>query len=161
MPQGRLADTQAVIILLITGLEAAVGRLTAEHGTTEVKLGDVYRIGRGGESWPLGGVKFFPGGQEVTTLRAMLAGDPDSNGNRWVYAGQRQPVLTLLTDPIQSFTSAPYGQSDNPESPHYSDQARLLSERRLKPSYFNKADLMKHLSSTITLRVEDPGIAAP
>jgi acyl-homoserine lactone acylase PvdQ len=112
-------------------------------------------------SWPIGGVKFFPGGQEVTTLRAMLAGDPDSNGHRWVYAGQRQPVLSILSDPIQSFSSAPYGQSDNPESPHYSDQARLVSERRLKPTYFNKVDLMNHVSSKITLNVEDLGTTAP
>jgi len=146
---------------LIAGLETAITRLTAEHGTTEVQLGDVYRIGRGGESWPIGGVKFYPGGQEVTTLRAMLAGDPDSRGLRWVYAGQRQPVLSILTNPIQSFTSAPYGQSDNPESSHYSDQARLASERRLKPTYFNKVDLMNHISSKITLDVEEQGIAAP
>ena len=146
---------------LIAGLETAIARLTAEHGTTEVRLGEVFRIGRGGGSWPIGGVKFYPGGQEVTTLRAMLAGDPDSRGIRWVYAGQRQPVLSILTNPIQSFTSAPYGQSDNPESPHYSDQARLLSERRLKPAYFNKADLMNHVSFKTTLGVEEQGIAAP
>jgi acyl-homoserine-lactone acylase len=146
---------------LIASLEVAMSRLTAEHGSTEVKLGDVYRIGRGGASWPMGGVKFYPGGQEVTTLRAMLAGAPDSRGIRWVYAGQRQPVLSILTNPIQSFTSAPYGQSDHPESSHYSDQARLVSERRLKPTYFSKVDLMNHISSRITLEVEEPGVAAP
>jgi acyl-homoserine-lactone acylase len=147
--------------VLTSGLAVAITKLTAEHGTTEVRLGDVYRIGRGGESWPIGGVKFYPGGVEVTTLRAMLAEDPDSKGLRWVYAGQRQPVLTILTNPIQSFTSAPYGQSDRPESLHYSDQAQLVSEGRLKPSYFNKEDLMNHVSSSTLLTIDNQDVATP
>jgi len=40
----------------------------------------------------------------------------------------------------------------NPHS--YSDQARLASERRLKPTYFNREDLMKHIESKQVLSVE-------
>ena len=36
----------------------------------------------------------------------------------------------------------------------YSDQARLASERRLKPTYFNREDLMKHIESKQVLSVE-------
>jgi acyl-homoserine-lactone acylase len=146
-------------IALIEGLERALRTLTTDHGATEASLGDVYRIGRGGQSWPIGGVKFQAGGEEITTIRAMQAGPPDSHGLRWVFAGQRQPCLTIFSNPIQSFTSAPFGQSDHPQSPHYSDQARLLSERRLKPTYFNQRELMKHVESKIILRVEPEGDA--
>jgi acyl-homoserine-lactone acylase len=139
---------------LLEGLECALRTLTTDHGATEASLGDVYRIGRGGQSWPIGGVKFQAAGEEITTMRAMLAGPPDSHGLRWVFAGQRQPCLTIFSDPIQSFTSAPFGQSDHPQSPHYSDQARLLSERRLKPTYFNRDELLKHVESKIVLRVD-------
>ena len=143
---------------LINGVEKAIVTLTAEHGTTEVRLGDVYRVGRGGQSWPIGGVKFRAGNEEITTLRAMatgamLSGSPDAPDLRWVVAGQRQPCLTIFTNPIQSFTSAPFGQSDHPESAHYSDQARLLSDRRLKPTYFNKDELLKHVESKTVLRI--------
>ena len=71
---------------------------------------------------------FQAGGEEITTLRAMQAGSPDSHGQRWVVAGQRQQFLTIFSNPIRSFASAPFGQSDPPQSPHYSDQARLASE---------------------------------
>jgi acyl-homoserine-lactone acylase len=139
---------------LLTAIERAIDKLTKQHGTTEVSLGDVFRIGRGGSSWPIGGVKFEVGGQETTTMRAMQAGSPDTNGLRWVFAGQRQPCLTIFSKPLRSFTSAPYGQSDHAQSRHYSDQARLASERRLKPTYFNREDLMKHVESKHILSVE-------
>lgn len=37
---------------------------------------------------------------------------------------------------IRAATSLNFGQSGDPSSPHYFDQARLLSERRLKPELF-------------------------
>ena len=138
---------------LLIGLESAMARLTTEKINPDATLGDVYRVGRGGSSWPIGGVKFRAGSQEITTLRAMQSEAPDAQGLRWVTAGQRQPCLTVFSNPIQSFTSAPFGQSDHPESPHYSDQARLLSERRLKSTYFNRDELLKHVESRTVLEI--------
>ena len=48
------------------------------------------------------------------------------------------------------------GQSENPDSPYYVDQARLTSERRLKPTYFDTAELMNHVVSTKVLDVIVP-----
>jgi acyl-homoserine lactone acylase PvdQ len=140
--------------VLTNSLDPALSKLISDHGSAEVSLGDIYRIGRGGRSLPIGGVKFQAGGEEITTLRAMLAADPDSQGQRWVFAGQRQPCLTIFSDPIQSFTSAPWGQSDHPLSQHYSDQVILLSERRLKSTYFNRDELLKHVESKTILSVD-------
>ncbi|HEX9138238.1 MAG TPA: penicillin acylase family protein [Steroidobacteraceae bacterium] len=138
---------------LVTALESAMVLMTAGRVSPDATLGDVYRVGRGGSSWPIGGVKFWAGSEETTTLRAMQSDAPDTQGLRWVTAGQRQPCLTVFSNPIQSFTSAPYGQSDHPESPHYSDQSRLLSERRLKSTYFNREELLKHVESRKTLQI--------
>jgi acyl-homoserine-lactone acylase len=140
---------------LIAGAERAYKNLIAVHRNAEASLGDEYRIGRGGQDWPIGGVKFRVGAEEITTMRAMEAGAPDSHGRRWVLAGQRQPCLTIFSNPIQSFTSAPFGQSDHPHSMHYTDQARLASDHQLKPTYFNRFDLMKHVVSTQMLRAPD------
>ncbi|MGA3156651.1 MAG: penicillin acylase family protein [Steroidobacteraceae bacterium] len=138
---------------LLGGLELAMATMRSEQVNAEATLGDVYRVGRGGSSWPIGGVKFQSGSEEITTLRAMQSEAPDAQGLRWVTGGQRQPTLTVFSIPIQSFTSAPFGQSDHPESPHYSDQARLLSERRLKSTYFNRDDLLKHVESRTVLEI--------
>jgi acyl-homoserine lactone acylase PvdQ len=141
--------------ILIDALEAALRRLTNEQGANARTLGEVYRIGRGARSYPIGGVKFTAGTAEITTLRAMLANAPDARGQRWVVAGQRQPCLTIFSNPIQSFTSAPWGQSDHPQSEHYSNQAELVSERCFKPTYFNQADLMRHIKSKRILLIKN------
>ena len=37
-----------------------------------------------------------------------------------------------------------YGQSHRPESPHFFDQATLLSERRFKPAWLHREDVEAH-----------------
>jgi acyl-homoserine lactone acylase PvdQ len=108
----------------------------------------------------MGGLKFRVGAEEITTIRAMEAGAPDPQGRRWVFAGQRQPCLTIFSNPIQSFTSAPFGQSDHPDSSHYTDQAHLASDHQLKSTYFNRSDLTGHVVSMQLLRTPNrlPGI---
>jgi acyl-homoserine-lactone acylase len=138
---------------LVAACKRAYEGVRTSHGGTEATLGDEYRIGRGGRSWPIGGVSFRVGGEEITTMRAMQARAPDSKGRRWVFAGQRQTCLTIFSRPVQSFTSAPFGQSDRQRSPHYTDQARLASERRLKSTYFNWGDLMKHVEAKLVLSI--------
>jgi acyl-homoserine-lactone acylase len=137
---------------LLAGAERAFKNLVAVHGTAEARLGDEYRIGRGARNWPMGGLKFRVGAEEITTIRAMEAGAPDPQGRRWVFAGQRQPCLTIFSNPIQSFTSAPFGQSDHPDSSHYTDQAHLASDHQLKSTYFNRSDLTGHVVSMQLLR---------
>ena len=59
--------------------------------------------------------------------------------------------LVIFTVPLRSYTLHLFGQSEHENSPHYADQARLSSERRLKPTYFWKEDLLNHLVSQTTL----------
>ncbi len=40
-----------------------------------------------------------------------------------------------------------FGASGDHESPHYFDQAELVSQRRLKPEYFEWADVLSHARS--------------
>ena len=89
----RRAIGNAEDVALLNGLESAMATLTIEQVNPEATLGDVYRVGRGGSSGPMGGVKFQAGSQEITTLRAMQSEAPDTQGLRWVTAGQRQPCL--------------------------------------------------------------------
>jgi len=141
-------------VQMVRAVGRAIAALKKDYGRTDLALGDVYRIGRGDVSLPIGGVTFYaPGEQQM--LRAMMSfAPPDSAHRTWIDAGQRQPMLTLFTNPVQCYTYAPWGQSEHPSSPHYSDQAKLLSERRLKSDYFNKEELLKHIESTTVLPVK-------
>jgi acyl-homoserine lactone acylase PvdQ len=89
------------------------------------------------------------------TLRAFTpTGEPDSLGRRHAAIGSRLLRLTVFTNPIQSFTIHNFGQSSDPASPHYDDQAReLTSNRTVKPIYFEKSALLPHVKSERTLEV--------
>jgi acyl-homoserine lactone acylase PvdQ len=154
--------------ILLDGIDRAIAAMTREVGGIDAKLGDTFRIGRGGESWPIGGVSILPEGVPQcrvpiewdrycpVTVRAMTFGQKDAHGQRWPVIGSRVLRLVIFTNPIQTFTLHPFGQSQDPKSPHYNDQSQLSSEHRLKPGYFEKADLMKHLASTEVIQVPSP-----
>jgi acyl-homoserine lactone acylase PvdQ len=62
--------------------------------------------------------------------------------------------LVIFTNPLQSFTLHNFGQSLRPASPHFDDQARLLSSpMKLKPTYFHADELAEHVVSSRTLEV--------
>jgi len=106
----------------------------------EVPWGKINRGRRGDTSWPLAGCQ--------KTLRAIGTVGPDESGIRYANRGQSCPTLVLLKRPITSYSAVPYGQSEDPESPHFTDQGeRLFQNRRLKPTWFSKDKLMDHIES--------------
>jgi acyl-homoserine lactone acylase PvdQ len=63
-----------------------------------------------------------------------------------------------MSKPIRSWTAVPIGQSDRPDSPHYTDQAeKLFGERRLKPTWYNPEELAGHTESRTVLE-KAPGV---
>jgi acyl-homoserine lactone acylase PvdQ len=150
--------------ILVKAVELAIKAMLEEHGTIDLRYGDVHRIGRDGKSWPLGGGGLMPENSVacayhtkcIFTLRAMTFGEPDEHGYRYPWLGSRCLRLVIFTEPLQSFTLHLFGQSGRKESPHYTDQARLASKRRLKPTYFHKEDLLKHVVSKKMLHVTEP-----
>jgi acyl-homoserine lactone acylase PvdQ len=150
---------------VFAALDEAVATM-AREGRTDATLGEVFRIGRpGSASYPLGGVALAPDNRTlceglaswnllcVHTLRAFTATRPDSSGHRMAEIGSRLLRLTIFSDPIQAFTLHNFGQTAKAGSPHRDDQARLTSERRLKPMLFDRAGLMPRVTSQVTLEV--------
>jgi acyl-homoserine lactone acylase PvdQ len=58
-------------------------------------------------------------------------------------------------DRVESYTCTPWGQSGNPASPHYADQAQhLYSKRELKPSWFTHEEILAHKESEKVLTIQ-------
>ncbi len=141
----------------------AVADMQRELGSIDVPLGRVFRIGRGDRSWPLGGETIDM--TEVPdclaavsplcerTVRAFASGAPNASGERRAARGSTAMRLVFFTTPIEGYSLRVYGQSDDPTSPHFDDQARLSSERLMKPMYFEKEQLLNHIESTRVLAV--------
>jgi len=108
---------------LLAALDGAVRALRARFGRLDVPWGDVYRARRGDQSWPVGGVATEGG---LVTLRATGGGEP-VDGVSYIEAGQScTTVVQLKAGDVRSYSVVPYGQSEDPASPHYSDQGRRL-----------------------------------
>jgi len=139
--------------MIVEKLQAAGEKLKADFGRYDVAYGDVYRVGRQGskESWPVGGGSV----NQIATPRA-ISSDPIEGTKQFLgRGGQTSTQIVVLSQPPQSWTVLPLGESDRPDSPHYDDQAeKLFSKSKMKPTYFlRKAELLEHATEkTIVYR---------
>jgi acyl-homoserine lactone acylase PvdQ len=134
---------------LVQAFGDAMDLLVKETGKLSSQYGEIFRVGRGDQSWPIGG-----GGSEgTTTLRNIDFGSLRDDGTRWGHHGQSATQVVILTDPVRSWTITPIGQSDRPDSPHYADQAReLFSKRKMKPSWWLPEDLKGNIKTRVVLQ---------
>jgi acyl-homoserine-lactone acylase len=132
---------------LLQGLAGAVKYLREMYGRLEVPWGDVHRVRRGDRSWPVSGGDSGGG----STLRAV--GTHREGNVFYGRSGQSWTQVVLLNKgAVESYSATPYGQSDHPDSPHYTDQAeKLYSRLRLKPTYFQREALEGHIASRTEL----------
>jgi acyl-homoserine lactone acylase PvdQ len=122
-------------------------QLLKDWGRLEVKYGDVYRVGRKGgkQTWPVGGGT-VPG---MATPRAIgFQLQPD--GKTYIgQGGQTSTQLVQLTNPPRSWTFLPLGESDDPASKHFDDQAeKLFGPRKLKPTYFLQREELERVAES-------------
>lgn len=115
----------------------ALSKYQASGGDLQATYGDVFRVGRGDRSWPVGG-----GGRHGTSTLRNMNYEKRPDGSFWGRSGQTSPQVVVMSNPVRSWTVTPLGQSDRPTSPHYSDQAEQLFSRGLmKPTWWTPAEL--------------------
>jgi len=139
---------------LFAAVRAAFDRLQRRSDATTATFGDVYRVGRGETREPSRGAALLLGMGMITFFPTGYGPDGDS-GNSVAGGGSRFPLLVQFTDPIRSVSAAAYGASDDPASPHYSDQSALRGGGTLRSNYFNPDELAAAIES---LRTMDTGI---
>jgi acyl-homoserine-lactone acylase len=128
----------------------ALAEMREQFGNTSESWGQVFRVGRDGVTWPVGGGSGDQLG--LTSLRTMGYAAADDHHERLGVRGQTSTQIVVLSNPIQSWLYLPVGQSDRPDSPHYRDQAeQVFSQRRLKPSWWLPEDLAGHIESRTEL----------
>ena len=148
-------------VILLEALDETVRFMQEHYGSIDVPLGEAFRIGRSGRSYPGRCATIQsrrtpdqdnPYDSLVMPLHLMIYGEPDERGQRWAEQGSHTQRLTVFSQPVRSYALLNYGQSGVPGSPHHVDQARLFSEGRLRPTYFTPADLEPHIVSTRVLQ---------
>lgn len=132
---------------LIDALAETLAWLKTNYGTAEVAYGQVHRIRRGESSWPVSGGE-SGGGSTLRAISSSLRGKTylGHDGQNWTQLVEFRPGA------VHSWSATPYGESDDPASPHYTDQAeKLFSPGRLKPTWFQPAELEGNVESSKVL----------
>ncbi len=138
---------------LVDSFARAVAALTERWGSFAVPWGEVNRLQRR----HTGGKEPF----DDAALSVAVAGGPgplgivfnfytraqDGAKRRYGVAGHSFVSVVEFGDPVRALSLLQFGQSADPRSPHYFDQARLFAERRMKPAWFTldevKADAQR------------------
>lgn len=150
---GISADQQR--LLIEAGVEV-VKRLRELYGRTDLAWGDVHRVGRGGVDLPVGGAVSM----HDASLRAFLFATDAATGKQRLIGGQRVPFLVHFTAAgAQGYAQTLYGVSDDSASPHFSDQARLASNKVLRSIPQSLAALQRDSATETVLTIEAAAMA--
>ena len=136
---------------LLTALGNAAAKLEKHFGRVDVTWGRTWRARRGNRTWPVAGGR----DGQIGTLRSIWGPAPGKDGVSTVRGGSICTAVVLLkAGAVSSFSAVPYGASNHPESPHFTDQGEaLFATGRLKPTWYQKSELLENLESQITLTV--------
>lgn len=122
-----------------TVLAEAAGYLQKHFGRLDVPLGNFIRLQQGKVDLPL------DGGPDA--LRASTSYDELPDGRLAIKHGDSFVMFITWdkTGKVSSTSIQPFGSaSTRPNSPHYTDQASLFVQHRLKPVWFDPKDLAQH-----------------
>lgn len=121
-------------------LVAAIDHMEKHFQSLDPRLGTVLRLRQGKVDLPM------DGGSD--TLRAATLWDVDEKDGRFAVRHGDSFIQFVEWDADGNLTSRsiqPFGAATTrPESPHYTDQAKLFVEHKTKPVYFTREQLMPH-----------------
>ena len=120
-------------------LEEAVARIEKRFGRPAVPWGEINVTVRGGV-FPMDGTNTFG-------VLHPDEGPEQDDGRMHCNDGWGHLLIVMEGEPKQIWSLLPYGQSENPSSPHYNDQTRLHSERKVKRFWFTPAEILAHTES--------------
>ena len=138
----------------IAALEAAVADLAARHGTWRTSWGDINRHQRphvrSGRSYDDHAPSLPLPAADADLVGSILTASserPPGARRRYATFGNTYVAVMELGDPIRARTVVPYGQSGDPSSPHFFDQAPLFVAGEFKPSWFTMEEIEANLES--------------
>lgn len=143
-------------------LVTAAEKLRATFGNWKVPYGEVHRLQRlpyqsnpaeipfsdDLPSLPQVGVR-GPLGVAFTVYHTPST---DTRKRRYAYVGASYMAVVEFGDKVRAKSYLHFGQSGNPDSPHFFDQAYLLSNRQFKDAWFDWDEVEAH-----TVRAYHPG----
>ncbi len=129
-------------------LVRAVESLVKRYGTPTPRWGDINVIElANGTQFPSGAADSVSQGMWQTSQRPKRGAD-----GKWrCTAGSDGLMMAEMSSPPRVFTMVPYGQSDDPASPHFADQTGRYVEGQYKRVWFTREAIMKNAASQLSV----------
>jgi acyl-homoserine-lactone acylase len=136
-PRG-LKDPAAAVKML----EDAAAETVKHYGSLDAPWGDFRRLRIGKTDLPANGA-----GGNVGSFRVLQYGPPDQASKRSAMMGDTFVLCLEFSNPPRAQVLVSYGNSSQPGSPHHEDQLPLLSQKKLRPVYRQRAEVEQHVES--------------
>ncbi len=146
--------------ILLDNLQKTISEMQTKYGKWNVPWGEIHRVGRDDQLYPVGGTDFQSGPKELNfteTLFDVKSKDDSSHPGKFIANSGSMAIILMFFHPdgIQSMTCIPWGQSGNPKSPHYADQGeKLFSPRKMKSTWWAEKELKQNIESSKTLAIK-------
>ncbi len=120
----------------LAAFETAVGEVRERYGALDVAWGEVHRLRfADGTDLPIGGA-----GNDMGAFRIIRYRD-EPDGKKRAYSGDSWVFAVEFSTPPRAYSVVSYSQSEYIDSPHYSDQAPLVSNNEMKRVAFTEPDI--------------------
>ncbi|HEU4631390.1 MAG TPA: penicillin acylase family protein [Gemmatimonadaceae bacterium] len=113
----------------------AIAEVRERYGDIGVAWGEVHRVRRGDVDVPVGGCSGALGCFRVLNFRT----DPD--GRRSAVGGDGWVLAVEFGEVPRAYSVLAYGQSPDPDSPYYADQAAMFARGEMKRVAFTARDV--------------------
>lgn len=139
--------------LALQAADEAARMMRSEFETLNKPWGDVHVFKRGARTLPAPG--------SVSGQPLFVASDAVFEDGAWnVTYGYAFAMAVSFGARTEAATMVPFGASEDPVSPHYDDQMKLIQDRRLKPTRFEPEEVRRFAASAYgsVVRVSPPGM---
>lgn len=126
----------------------AVDETIRRYGALDVAWGEVHRVRRGDVDVPVGGCASDEGCFRVLTYA------PTSDGKLQAVGSDGWILAVEFGDQPRAYSILAYGESPNPSSPYFADQAAMFARGELKPVAWSVGEV-----DAQTVRRYRPGLA--
>ena len=152
VPAEKRSDIQVQEKIALEALRQAVEHMMATYGRLDVPWGTVHLLTRGDRTFSISG---GPPGAVALHQTWTRAGE---DGQMVIEGGSAFGMIVSLVEPVQSWSAVAFGNSEDPDSPHYADQVDLQHQDKLKETVFTVDRVQSALTDLTTVPYDPEGV---